>query len=62
MEKPTNLFFSASVEEKHTKQTHNLWLKKIKEDGGAFIHMNSDAYSIYFLFIPISNLMSSIYT
>jgi len=24
------------------------------KDGGAFIHMNSDAYSIYFLFIPIS--------
>jgi hypothetical protein len=29
-------------------------IKKRKEkDGGAFIHMNSGAYSISFLFIPI---------
>jgi hypothetical protein len=30
MEKPTNLFFSASVEEKHTKQTPQSMIKKNK--------------------------------
>jgi hypothetical protein len=54
--------FSANVEEKHIKQT-SIYdnKKKEEEDGGAFIHMNSGYYSIFF-FIPISNLISSIYT
>jgi hypothetical protein len=43
--------FSANVEEKHIKQTSIYDNKKKKEeDGGAFIHMNSGYYSIFFFY------------